>query len=112
MGETASKCITIEMSLADFVPVFSSEFFSPCCFVWEDESAERLDNACSCYCLKQSIYVFSVVIVSFELASTYYASGNIILLKSTLVSVNIKQQKIFKRTCLSSLLYFRISRTG
>lgn len=77
--------------------------FNPCWFVQQDESAERLDTARSFYCLKQSVYVYSVVIASFELANTYYASGNIISLKSSLVSVNIKQQKIFKRMCLSSL---------
>lgn len=45
MSEIIVKCIAIEKAEADFFSIFSSEFFIPCCFVWEDESAERLDNA-------------------------------------------------------------------
>lgn len=55
--EMVSKCITRYLWQILFLS-FLVMFFSSCCFVWEDESAERLDNACSCYCLKQSIYVF------------------------------------------------------
>lgn len=33
VGEIVSKRIVIEMSVADFVSIFSSDFFSPCCFV-------------------------------------------------------------------------------